>query len=59
MGVFDVEIVPGITVNHLALIRKPDGQMRVFGKGLFLKRHAEQQLIELALAASTVGGARG
>lgn len=53
-GNFDAEVAPGIIINQLALIRRPDGEFRVFGngKGVFLKRRAEQELVELALAAS-------
>lgn len=57
-GTFDAEIAPGIILNQLALIRKPTGEFRVYGNGngLFLKRHAEDALIALALAASQTPG---
>lgn len=55
VGVFDAEVAPGIVVNDLTLIRKPGGELRVYGKGVFLRREAAQDLALLALAHSARG----
>lgn len=57
VGVFDAEVAPGIIVNDLTLIRKPNGELRVYGKGVFLRREAAQELALLALAHSARGAA--
>lgn len=56
-GNFDAEVAAGIIIKDLSLIRKPTGEMRVYGKGVFLSRAAAAELAVLAFAASQVGDA--
>jgi hypothetical protein len=58
VGNFDVEIVPGVTIKNMALMQKPDGDCRVFGKSVYIESAASDELAVLALAASTTGGAQ-
>ncbi|MET4739718.1 hypothetical protein ABIF73_003857 [Bradyrhizobium japonicum] len=57
MAVFDAEVIPGIRLLDLSLIRKPDGSYRVYSATVRFDVAVANELAQAAVSASG-GGSR-
>jgi hypothetical protein len=55
MAVFDAEVIPGIRLLDLSLIRKPDGSYRVFSSTVRFDIAIANELAQAAVSASGGG----